>query len=53
MYTLYDCVTLSVYAINIVDHSQAKGIHHSFQRGLSASFDLYQMGKYSCDLFCG
>ena len=45
MYALYDCVTLNVYAIIIVDHSQAKGTHHSFQRGLSTSFDLCQMGK--------
>ena len=45
MYALYDCVTLSIYAIIIVDHSQSNGTHHSFQRGLSTSFDLCQMGK--------
>ena len=44
MYALYDCVTLSVYAIIIiVDHSKAKGTHHSFQRGSFASFDLCQV----------
>ena len=45
MYALCDCVTLSVYAMIIVEHSQAKGIHHSFQRASSTSFDLCQMGK--------
>ena len=44
-YALYGCVTLSVYAVIIVDHYQAKGTHHSFQRVLSTSFDLCQMGK--------
>ena len=41
-------VLLSVY---VVDHSQAKGTHHSFQRDSSTSSDLCQMGKQSCDLF--
>ena len=32
MYALYDCVTLSVYAIIIIiDHSQTKGTHHYFR----------------------
>ena len=41
------CITLNVYDIIIVDHSQAKGTHRSFQRGS----DLCQMGKQSCDLY--
>ena len=48
MYALYYYITLSVYDI-IVDHSQAKGTHHSFQRGSSTSSDLCQMGKQSCE----
>ena len=40
MYALYYYITLSVYDIIIVDHSQAKGTHHSFQRGSSTSSDL-------------
>ena len=51
MYALYYYITLSVYDIIIVDHSQAKGTHHSFQRGSSTSSDLCQMGKQSYDLF--
>ena len=51
MYALYYYITLSVYDIIIVDHSQAEGTHHSFQRGSSTSSDLCQMGKKSCDLF--
>ena len=51
MYALYYYITLSVYDIIIVDHSQAKGTHHSFQRCSSTSSDLCQMGKQSCDLF--
>ena len=51
MYALYYYITLSVYDIITVDHSQAKGTDHSFQRGSSTSSDLCQMGKQSCDLF--
>ena len=51
MYALYYYITLSVYDNIIVDHSQAKGTHHSFQRSSSTSSDLCQMGKQSCDLF--
>ena len=51
MYALYCYITLSVYDIVVVDHSQAKGTHRSFQRGSSTSSDLCQMGKQSCDLF--
>ena len=50
MYALYYYITLSIYDIVVVDHSQAKGTHHSFQRGSSTSSDLCQMGKQSCDL---
>ena len=51
MYALYYYITLNVYDIIIVDHSQAKGTHNSFQRGSSTSSDLCQMGKQSCDPF--
>ena len=41
MYALYYYITLtlSVYDI-VVDHSQAKGTHRSFQRGSFTSSDL-------------